>query len=51
MVQSHTPYEYGDADLEAISEGPPHERQHGTDTVIVEGSAMSYRSYVKREPE
>lgn len=51
MARSTTPYEYGDIDLEAIGDGPPQEHRHGTDTVIVEGSAMSYRSYVKREPE
>lgn len=47
MRNDHTPYEYGDAETEAIGESPPHERQHGTDMVIVEGSAMSYRCYVK----
>jgi hypothetical protein len=51
MVETHTPYEYGDANIEAIGEGPPHEQQHGSDMVIVEGSAMSYRSYTRSEPE
>lgn len=51
MVESHTPYTYGDADMEAIGEGPPHERQHGTDMVIVDGSTMSYRRYTRREEE
>ena len=49
MVRNHTPYEYGDADLEAIGEDPPHERQHGAEVVIVDGSSMSYRSYTKHE--
>ncbi len=51
MVNTHTPYKYGDADLEAIGEDPPHEQQHGTDMVIVDGSTMSYRSYTRAEPE
>jgi hypothetical protein len=51
MVQHHTPYEYGDAETEALGEDPPHERQHGADTVIVDGSVMSYRSYTSEEPE
>jgi len=45
MVEDHTPYEYGDAETEAVGEAPAHERQHGLDTVIVEGAAMSYRRY------
>lgn len=49
MVRQDTPYEYGDIDLEALGEGPPHERQHGTDVVIVDGSTMSYRSYARDE--
>lgn len=51
MVQINTPYEYGDIDMEALGEDPPHERQHGTDTVIVDGSAMSYRRYTSAETE
>jgi len=51
MVQHDIPYEYGDADLEAVGEDPPHERQHGAEMVIVEGSAMSYRSYTKHIEE
>lgn len=49
MVNDHTPYEYGDADTKAIDDGPPPESSHGTDTVIVDGSAMSYRWYVAAE--
>ncbi|CAI49477.1 uncharacterized protein NP_2772A [Natronomonas pharaonis DSM 2160] len=49
MVENHTPYEYGDADIAAIGEEPPHERQHGSDMVIVDGAAMSYRSYTRAE--
>lgn len=45
MPGSHTPYDYGDAETEAVGEVPPQERQHGLDTVIVDGSVMSYRSY------
>lgn len=49
MVNEHTPYDYGDAETEAVGEDPVHERQHGLDTVIVDGSAMSYRSYTSDE--
>jgi len=45
MVEPNTPYEYGDVDIEALGENPPHEKQHGTDMVIVDGSTMSYRRY------
>lgn len=51
MRSDHTPYDYGDAETEALGEDPPHERQHGMDTVIVDGSAMSYRSYTRTEEE
>lgn len=51
MARNHTPYDYGDAETEAIGESPPHERQHGSEMVIVDGSAMSYRSYVKTAPD
>jgi hypothetical protein len=51
MVRQDTPYKYGDVDIEAIGEGPPHERQHGTDVVIVDGSTMSYRSYARNGGE
>lgn len=51
MFDDHTPYDYGDAETEAVGEGPAHERQHGMDTVIVDGSAMSYRSYTRTEEE
>ena len=51
MVQNHTPYEYGDVDLEAVGEGPPHELQHGRDMIIVDGSTMSYRSYTRPDPQ
>ena len=51
MVETYTPYTYGDADIEAVGEDPPHEQQHGTDMVIVDGSAMSYRSYTSAEHE
>ena len=49
MVESDTPYEYGDADIEAIGDDPPREHRHGTDMVIVDGSSMSYRSYARTE--
>ena len=49
MSGSHTPYDYGDAETEAVGEFPPQERQHGLDTVIVDGSVMSYRSYATDE--
>ncbi|MDR9430665.1 MAG: hypothetical protein RI568_08215 [Natronomonas sp.] len=51
MVEQTTPYEYGDVELEAVGENPPHEQQHGADMVIVDGSTMSYRSYAKIETE
>lgn len=51
MVKSDIPYEYGDADIEAVGEDPPYEQQHGTDMVIVDGSAMSYRSYTRANDE
>ncbi len=51
MVETDTPYTYGDADMEALGEGPPHERQHGTDVVIVDGATMSYRRYTGPKPE
>lgn len=51
MRSDHTPYDYGDAETEALGEDPPHERQHGMDTVIVDGSVMSYRSYTREEAE
>ena len=51
MVQTNTPYEYGDIDIEALGDEPAHEHQHGADMVIVDGSTMSYRSYVKPGPE
>lgn len=50
MVNNNTPYEYGDIDTDALGEEPPHERQHGTDVVIVDGSTMSYRRYTGTEP-
>lgn len=46
---NHSPYEYGEAETEPIGDDPPHEQQHGADTVIVDGSVMSYRSYTKVE--
>jgi hypothetical protein len=49
MVEDHTPYDYGDAETEAIGDDPPHEQQHGLDTVIVDGSVMTYRSYTSEE--
>lgn len=49
MVEHHTPYEYGDVELEAVGENPPHEQQHGADMVIVDGATMSYRCYAKIE--
>jgi hypothetical protein len=49
MMEDHTPYDYGAAETEALDEDPPHERQHGVDTVIVDGSVMSYRSYTRSE--
>lgn len=51
MEPNHTPYDYGDADTEAIGDDPHHERQHGLDTVIVDGAAMSYRSYTRVEED
>lgn len=51
MRSDHTPYDYGDAETEALGEDLPHEQRHGTDTVIVDGSAMSYRSYTRTEEE
>ncbi|MES3517201.1 MAG: hypothetical protein PPP58_06005 [Natronomonas sp.] len=51
MRDDHTPYDYGDAETEAIGDGPRHERQHGADTVIVDGAAMSYRQYVTVDEE
>ena len=51
MVEHTTPYEYGDVDLEALGDGPPHERQHGADTVIVDGAVMSYRRYTTEAEE
>ena len=38
MAEDHTPYDYGDAETEAIGDDPPQEQQHGLDTVIVDGS-------------
>lgn len=49
MVQNHTPYEYGEAETDAVGDDPTHEQQHGADTVIVDGSVMSYRSYTSAE--
>jgi hypothetical protein len=49
MVQNHTPYDYGEAETDAIGDDPTHEQQHGADTVIVDGSVMSYRSYTSAE--
>jgi len=51
MVETNTPYEYGDIDVEAVGENPPHEQQHGSDMVIVDGSTMSYRRYADPETE
>lgn len=51
MREAYTPYEFGDAETEALGEDPPHERQHGVDTVIVDGAVMSYRSYTRIEEE
>lgn len=51
MRSDHTPYDYGDAETEPLGEDPPHELQHGLDTVIVDGSAMSYRSYTREAEE
>lgn len=49
MVEDHTPYDYGDAETEAVGDDPDHERQHGLDTVIVDGAVMSYRRYTGDE--
>jgi len=51
MVEPDTPYKYGDIDIQALSEEPPAEQQHGTDMVIVDGSTMSYRRYAGAETE
>lgn len=50
MARDHTPYEYGDADTDGgLDDGdPPKEHESGVDTVIVDGDAMTYRSYEKR---
>lgn len=50
MSEHTTPYvfgdERGDGGLEAELES-----EHGTETVIVDGDAMSYRSYQRHEVE
>ena len=48
-ADEHTPSDYGDAETEAVGEDPRYERQHGIDTVIVYGWAMSYRQYTVEE--
>ena len=49
MAEDHTPYDYGDAETEAVGDDPPPEQQHELDTVIVDGSVMRYRSYTSEE--
>jgi hypothetical protein len=49
MADENTPYDYGEAETEALGDDPAHERQHDRDTVIVDGSAMSYRRYTVEE--
>ena len=49
MADEHTPCAYGEAETEWVGDDPAHERQHGLDTVIVDGSAMSYRRYMLEE--
>jgi hypothetical protein len=49
MVNDHTPYDYGDAETEAIGDDPAEEVRYVLDTVIVDGTAMSYRSYASDE--
>lgn len=51
MRNDHTPYDYGDAETEAVGEDPPREVENGTDTVIVDGAVMSYRSYARNGDE
>ncbi|WP_435194450.1 hypothetical protein [Natronomonas sp. EA1] len=49
MVERNSPYEYGDITTDGGlgSDDPPEDHEDGTDTVIVDGSAMSYRSYCR----
>lgn len=50
MVRHSTPYVYGDERGDGGLDADP-ESDHGTETVIVDGSAMSYRSYQRHGEE
>ena len=50
MVEHTTPYQYGDERGDGGLDAEP-ESDHGTETVIVDGSAMSYRSYQRHDEE
>ncbi|WP_254822643.1 hypothetical protein [Haloglomus halophilum] len=48
MAEHSNPYVFGDEAGDGGLEVDP-ESDHGTETVIVDGDAMSYRSYQKHE--
>jgi hypothetical protein len=48
MSRHTTPYVFGDERGDGGLEAEP-ESEHGTETVIVDGDAMSYRSYKAHE--
>ncbi|MFB6118692.1 hypothetical protein [Halosegnis sp.] len=46
MVAEENPYEFGDASTDiGLDEEVPEGCEHGSDAVIVDGKAVSYRSY------
>lgn len=48
MVEHGTPYEFGDTSTDGgLDEDAPDGCEEGTDLVVVDGDAMSFRSYLK----
>lgn len=53
MHHEDSPYEFGDITTDGGlgEDDPPEGCENGTDAVIVDGSAMTYRSYKQTEPD
>lgn len=48
MVRHDTPYEFGDITTDGgLDADAPDGCENGTDVVVVDGDAMSFRSYLK----
>lgn len=48
MVEHDTPYEFGDITIDGgLEDEVPNGCENGTDVVVVDGDAMSFRSYLR----